>query len=302
MVPHMTKIKITEPGVYDIPDEVYFGDCSDPKSINASALKVIAKDGLAAYWEQSPLNPNRWERPRSDALEFGRMLHMRLFEPERYKRAYIVAPGDDFRTKEHKAWAKDYEGEAIVKPRDAEMVDKMISAVLAVPQAAGVLTGGVPERSYYDLRKGLNVFVKSKIDYAPTKSGRFIADLKSTSDLWTFEDKALADYRYDIQAAVQIDSLTNVSGVEPRGVMYFAAAKQPPHTVRLLYFDLKNDEDRALIQRARHQYTAALEKFAEACQTGKWTGEKDVVQRLYSGASPWIRQRIERDLEEIGYD
>ena len=71
-LPMPTSGKISEPGVYSLPIEIYHGQPTVGPSISSSGLRTIWAQSPAHYYVDSPLNPKRAPQPDRPAFALGR--------------------------------------------------------------------------------------------------------------------------------------------------------------------------------------------------------------------------------------
>ena len=281
--------KIDEPGVYELTPEDYHGDCCSGPSISSSGLKVIAKDGPAVYWANSPYNPEAALRRRSAALEFGSASHLVILEPAEAERRLAVSKFKDFKTKAAQEW-RDSEraaGRVAITAAEAASIKAMAAALDAHPLARRMLEAGRVEQSFV-WRDGSGVWLKARPDFVPLQSGRWIVDYKTTADLGKFWNSALLDHRYDIQAALYHRALKELAGIEALGLLFIAQEKTPPFRIGL--FPFKAD-DFVLWRRAKGDLARALAAFVHGIDSGQWpTGYESPVE-----PPEWIALKFEKE-------
>jgi hypothetical protein len=66
--------QITEAGFYNISLDVHHGQPCDGPSVTSGILRTIEHGTPADVWAFHKLNPNRWEKPETDALRLGRAM------------------------------------------------------------------------------------------------------------------------------------------------------------------------------------------------------------------------------------
>lgn len=262
--------KITKPGIYDLPIEDYIGDCCVGPSISSSGLrKLLPESGScpAKFWAFSPLNPNRFPDETTAALDFGRAAHcLALGEPE-FNKYFIVSPYDDFRKGEARAW-RDEQTRTVVKAEDFETIQAIAAIQKRSTQCMRAFEEGKAERSLIWQDDETGIWLKARPDWLPDDpTKRFVAEYKTCL---TIEPARLSSdvfkYGYNIQAAMQIDGVRAVMGVEPIGIAHVCQEKEPPYLVELRMFTPEQIED------GRQQYRHALKILAECLKTNHWPG------------------------------
>ena len=93
--------KITTPGIYDLPIEVYHSDVTDGPSISSSGLRMIEDKSPLHYWDTSPLNPDREPQQDKPYFSLGRAVHTLILGEDGFATNYAVRPEEfpDWRTK-----------------------------------------------------------------------------------------------------------------------------------------------------------------------------------------------------------
>lgn len=262
--------KISIPGIYDMPIEEYIGDCCVGPSISSSSLReFLPASGScpAKYWAFSPLNPNRFVDESTKALDFGRAAHaLALGEPE-FAKYFVVSPWDDFRKKEAREW-RDEQTLTVLKEEDFETVKAIAAIQKRSVQCMRAFEEGKAEQSLIWQDDETGIWLKARPDWLPNDpTKRFIAEYKTCL---TIEPGRLSSdvfkYGYNVQAAMQIDAVRAVMGVEPLGIAHICQEKEPPYLVELRMFTPEQIDD------GRYLYKRALEDFAQCLKTGDWPG------------------------------
>lgn len=208
---------ITEPGMYDIPIDLYHSQCTDGPSLSSTSIRRLLQSP-AHYWKHSELNPHRAEEEDKDAFILGRAAHHLLLGEREFGKHFVVSPFDSFRTNEAKAW----KAEQIASGRTVlteTQIDKIRGMAGLLPWQrgmtncglkntplvmAGALSGAI-ERSLF-WKQG-NVWLKARPDAIPEGDSDF-SDLKtisskSGSGLSDFDlTRAIRDRRYYVQGAM----------------------------------------------------------------------------------------------------
>lgn len=233
----MTPLTSIEPGIYfDLPEAIYHGD----RALGSTDAKRLRRSA-ADYWYHSALNPSRPSVEPSPAQAYGRAIHLRVLEGHdkflaRYERApdpegllktdadlaeWLTAHGVNKqpRSKSEKIVhaigidpqvriLSEFErraaeaGRQILKRADFDRIIQASDLITQNPHLATAFSNGHPEVSvFWDRDDGVRC--KARFDYLKTRG---IGDLKSTRNPLglDFADncrRAIANYRYDIQAA-----------------------------------------------------------------------------------------------------
>lgn len=305
--------KITAPGVYDLTMAEYHGQpCVEP-SISSSGLRTIWAKSPAHYFEESSLNPDRFETQIIDGVEvlvpkeeedrphfsLGRAAHHLLFLGRKgFDAEFAVRPSKwkDWRTADARAWKAEQikAGLTIITDHELALIAGMARSLADHPLVkAGILDGAV-ERSliYRDAYTG--VWLKSKPDNITTDSGDY-SDLKTTTSVDTRSlQRTIADFHYQMQGALVGMASQAVLGVEMQSFSLVFVEKDPPHCVRVVTL---HPED---LVRGRMQVQAAALQFASCIKTGHWPGPGgDGRDAEDLTIDDFARKRIDARLEEL---
>lgn len=300
---------ITEPGLYDLDMATYHSDCCEGPSISSSGLRQIMEDGPAAYWRNSPLNPDRVAQPVKTHFSIGTAAHTYLLEPQKLLAEIAVYPADILAkngaasTTAAKSFFADAmeEGKKVVlKPEEWDMISAMRDALANHPHARRALIAGRTESSMIWKDKATGVWIKARPDFMPKESGQYITDFKTAESLNMWNKRAVADGRLDIQAALQIWGAHAVCEIEPLGVMYIVQSKQPGHDVAMLPFTLRDEKTRAVIDAARLDLRRAIEAFATCWETKSWPTGWEIPREIRMPG--WRQNQIEKQLEGTEYE
>jgi hypothetical protein len=267
--------KITTPGVYDMPIEVYHSDiCSGP-SISSSGLRMIDAKSPLHYWDTSPLNPDRYVEPPKTHFDLGRAVHTLILGEEGFATKYIVRPKEwrDWRTAAAQAW-RDAQAEAgltVLVPDDLETIRGIANRLKAHPLVKGGILSGEIERSLIWKDKETGVWLKSRPDVLPY-GGELVADLKTCSDAsGDFVRRSINDHGYHMQLALCGIGIRELLGREISDDDYalvFVETKRP------FAVNVKPIAAEAIVY-GRMQLRRALRKFADCFIKNEWPGVDD---------------------------
>lgn len=268
---------ITAPGIYDIDIELYHSQkCCDGPSISSSGLRVIDRECPARFWAYSDLNPKRFEKETKAVFAFGRAAHALMLGEPAFEKRFMVAPHEQFNSNPGKAWHTEWklrvelgdETRDLVRPSQLVVVKDMVAAQRSSPECARAFIEGEPEKSILWKDNETGVWVKSRPDWLPHKPAeRFITEYKTAE---TIQPRKLSFnvfmYGYEMQAAMVLDGIEIVTGVEPLGFAHVVQEKDPPYIAELKMFTPEQ------LDYGRLEYRRALRKFADCLATGKWPG------------------------------
>jgi len=291
--------KISEPGVYALPIEVYHGQPTVGPSISSSGLRTIWSQSPAHYFVDSALNPKRAPQTDRPAFALGRLAHKLLLEgSDGLADEFVTRPEQwsDWRTKAAQEWRDGQiaAGKTVITDADLAAVTGMAESLARHPLVeAGILDGFV-ERSliWKDAKTG--VWLKSRPDVVPHASGLF-SDLKTTNSVADSDlERSLSDYGYHMQAALVGMASEAVLNRPMEEFALVWVEKAPPHCVRVTVL---TGED---LDRGRQQLRRAIDQFAECVATGEWPGPGGSRRDAeYLTLPPWAAKQIDQRLEVI---
>jgi hypothetical protein len=254
-----------EPGIYyDIPFDEYL----DIEAVNASLLKTIAMKSLehAKYDKDHPRE--------SDALAFGKLFHTLVLQPEKFRSEFAIAPKVDRRTKDGKArWAEFLETadrKTPVDGKDYAEAFAMRKKIYEHPAAIQFVQNGRAEVVCIWEDKQTGLLCKARGDYEH-RNFYTIVDLKSTriASPGGFS-REMHKFGYHIQSAFYTDGWKAVTG-ENHDFVMVASEKTAPYSVGCY---LVNEHT---IEAGQNAYRRALDCYAEALKTGKFTGYSEDI-------------------------
>lgn len=305
-VVELTKVDAT--GVYDLSNEEYHGDCCAGPSLSTSGMKQLIADP-ADYWLGSPFNPDREVAERKTAFSVGECAHTMILEPELLQKTISVIPNrllssnGAISTKAAKAFRDDQiaAGRTVVTEEQWGAVCAMADSVLQNELLTRALSDGKPEVSLIHKNDETGVFVKSRPDFMPNKSGRFIVDVKTTAlkSIEAWEKSAMADLRYDMQAAVMLWAAREVAGIEAVGVMYAVICKEPPYRSAVRIIRPETETGISLLSNGWLDVEKALRIFSECYETGVWPSPWDAATDIEP--PEWHMRAVNKRLERGSY-
>lgn len=314
---HRNGDKITEPGVYDLPMDVYHSQICDGPSISSSGIRAILRSP-AQYWRTSDLNPHRVKDEDKEAFILGRAAHHLLLGEQAFATHFVIRPED---APDGRAWngnniscrqwldQQAQAGRTVLTPTQIEKIKGMAGllpwqagmthcGLRNTPLVAqgGALSGEI-ERSL--IFKIGDIWVKSRPDAIPGDSNDF-ADLKTISPKTSagIDDRTLAqtvhDHAYHVQGAVVGMAALAVLGRQMEGFHLVFVDTGNVHAVAV-----KTIDDADIIAGERAVF-AAIKVFERCLKTGIWpgptAGQAD-AQRL--SIPQWGREQFDRHIDTI---
>lgn len=293
--------KVDRPGIYDMPMSWYHADCCVGPSISSSGLRTIVLKTPLHYWDESPLNPNRYIDDDKEmdaetaALRIGRAAHTLLLEPHLFKMLYATRPPiyDSWRSKAAKKWRAEQQidGLTVLDPRELQRVNSVASALRRHPlHERGLLDGDI-ERAliWQDAKSG--VWLKSRPDVIPRGSNIF-SDLKVVHDASPRSiQKKVFEFGYDMQMALGGIGMWELLRRRVEEYVLVAVESDRPHGIRIAPIDHRE------IKRAHSLLRHGLDLFVECMAEGYWPSYDD-SDNLYVGRSDFASKQLDQSIEK----
>jgi hypothetical protein len=235
-------------------------------AINWSKLKVLGRS--PAHFRAAMLGHDK----DTDARKFGRVGHLAVLEPERYRKEVVVWDGGkrDKRIKAYADFLKAHAGQEIITPKEDELARTIGEVVRRDKQAALLLSQGRSEQTILWKHKN-GMAAKGRIDFLAREG---VVDLKFARDASPVGfGRAAASIQHHVQASYYLDGLESC-GVS--GLSYFCVAVEiePPFAVSVYRVG------EVLLDMGREVYGGLLEQLKECRETNNWPGYTEGVQEL----------------------
>jgi hypothetical protein len=285
-------VAITEPGVYDLPADVYHADPVPAHlggSLSSSGAKLLLPPSCPAIFDWQRRNGEK----HTDAFDFGHAAHAAVLGAGAET---VVVDADSWRGKAAQdAKAKAYaEGKTPLLAKDAAVVDAMAVQLRAHPIAAALLdpNRGAPERSLFARDPDTGVWLRGMFDWLPNpdRPGRYILpDYKTTAgngDPSGFT-RSMADYRYHGQAAWYTDLVRALGIADDPAFVFIVQSKTAPYLVSVI------EPDTEALDVGRAENRAAIDLYAQCTADNHWPAWGDSI--LPASLPPWYTPRIPKD-------
>lgn len=258
-------------------------------------LGVVSKSALDLY-ARAPALYRTWvdgrEEEPTPAMILGNAVDCAAFEPDRYERAYAVAPdfGDCRKTANRDArdaWRATHKGMIHLSAEDGRTVDGMVWALRTHPISGRILAAKDGLRQitlrWDDAQHGL--VCKGRPDYYVPSLG-LVADLKTTQDATAQEfRRSVASYGYHRQEAFYRDGFSAVDTPVDHFV-FIAIEKEPPYLIAVYQLD-----ERA-VEIGRRWVRDQMKRFTLSVVTDVWDGLPPTIQQI--GLPKWAEGMNER--------
>lgn len=300
---------ITEPGFYsNIPILRYHGDdLFNGPHISSSGLRTIFSKSPMEYWIRSPMNPRRVESTESKAFILGRATHHLLLGEPGFLKVYAPQPkillGKAWHGNRNdcKEWIaqRELEGKTVLTPEQWDAIRGMAgilpwqdgledSGLKNVPLVrAGILNGWIEHSLFWQDRE-TGIWLKGRPDAIPVDSGD-TGDLKTTTETAYDElAKAIAEYRYDMQAALIREGMRVVLGLDVEHFYFIFIQNKEPFVGCVV--ELKPHE----LDNGWKDCRVALRTLRRCIDTKKWPGPGGTqADAVYIERPKWAVTRAE---------
>lgn len=273
--------RVTLPGVYDMPAEVYHADPVEGGSLSSSGARRILECPARFRYEQ--------DHPRvaTKAFDLGHAAHAMVLGvgPE-----LVVVDAADWRTKAARQARDDahWAGHVPILMADWRVVEAMAAAVRAHSLARVLFDwgpGAVIEQTLVWRDEHTGVMRRAMLD---CRQGRVIVDYKTAASASPAAfARSAATYGYHQQDAYYRDGVTALNLGEDPAFVFVVQEKDPPYLVAT--YDL--DDEALRIGRERNR--RALERYRDCTESGLWPGYSADIETI---ALPrWVERQHDEE-------
>lgn len=261
---------ITEPGVYDLPEDIYH---AHKASLSFSGAKRLLPPSCPAIFRHEQLNG----RPEKRSFDFGHAVHSLILgigQPivivQRTAKDGTNSDADNYATKsaqEHRD-AIYAAGHVPLLRAEHDAALTAVRAVRAHPNARHLFEQGTAEESLFWHDERYGVWRRARTDWRTTlPDGRpAIVDLKTCRSASPEAiGKSVYEYRYHWQQAWYEDAAAILHG-EPHTFLFVFVETNPPHPVTVCELDPE------AVEIGRRFNDQALDLYAECAATDTWPG------------------------------
>jgi hypothetical protein len=273
----VAEYEVTEPGVYDIPEDAYHRDPVKGGSLSYSGAKKLLAEGgpeLFAYERDHPPEPSK-------EMELGTAAHKLVLGAGQ---ELTVIAAENWRGKKAQDAADEARAAGFVPLLECEweQVQAMAARLREHERASQLLAQpGRPEMSAFWQDPDYEVWWRCRWDYMPEPDPRHrpvLADYKTCKDASPRGfAKACADYRYYLQAerytAGYAAMFTGRTGALP-GYALIAQERTPPW--RVAVYELHPDA----LRKGRQDAERAMEIYRDCTEAGVWPGYSPEIELI----------------------
>jgi hypothetical protein len=246
-------------------------------AIKATPQKLHGAVSKSLLWDFSR-SPFKWfyggAKETTDKMAFGSLVHALCLTPELVEAQYVMAPFDDFRTKEARAWRDEQvdTGKSVVKETDWHRAEDIKEAVME-SQYVWSLGACCYEVAAFAQIGG--TVVSGMVDFLP-HSGEALVDLKTTSTIGDVGNltKLVMNMGYHWQAALYLDLVNACGEKQYEHFEFLFVEDQAPHEIAVVRLSPR------FIELGRIGYMNAIAKWQEAVKTKQFKPAIDVVVEI----------------------
>jgi hypothetical protein len=220
-------MKVTKPGVYEMPPADYHADpCPEP-SLSCTGIKRLLEhrfsDACAARMRYLMDHP----QPYKHVWNFGKAAHRMLLGKGE---EIVEIPFDTYNTKAARELrdAAKAAGHCPLKPDEYETVQAMAEAARVNPKINAAFSNGRAELVVVWYDEDYGIWCRAMMDYF--NPAGLIPDYKTCASANYYDFmRAIKRYGYDIQSAFYREGVRAVGLHEDPGFFFLAQEKEPPY-------------------------------------------------------------------------
>lgn len=209
--------KISAPGIYDMPIDVYHSDCCVGPSVSKSGLWTLIHDSPLHFFAEWYGNKDRVPRETTKAMTLGSAAHHLLLGQRDFDRHFVIRPEmiDGKPWQGNRTACREWT-EAQTKPIITTDMLEIISGIAlqlsSIPEIQNGLFNGAIEKSIIWQDEETGIWVKARPDGLPLNLD-LIVDLKITHDasFWGCRN-AISNFGYHMQMALGGAGIEHITG------------------------------------------------------------------------------------------
>jgi hypothetical protein len=251
------------PGIHDLSMIDYHGDNS---ALSKGGLKTFSS--CPARYRYQRDNPAE----STDAMRVGSAFHCLATEPETFEDLYVVWTEGRRYGKKWNEFREQAGSREIITAEQFESVNLMVNELKNHPLYEKLLTGGIPERSFFWNING--VLCKCRPDYLPGDG--VVTGLKTSAqnvDHDTFSRIAY-NLKYHWEAAWYLNGVTACTNSLHNRYVFFCVEQNPPYLVAAY------EMSETAIDLAWNEINPLLEMYIKCLTKNFWPGYPEEIQEL----------------------
>ena len=255
------------PGIYaDIDIDEYHAE----EGISSTGVSLLL-DCPARYYHE--YNNRDLTAKDKKAYTIGRAVHMLALEPQKFEQTfYLMKESVDLRTAAgRKAYAEAKEaaqGRQVLRSDEISDSVSIAEAIANHPVWRAVGAGKTEQSVYWDCPL-FATRLRARPDFFNDK---ICIDIKTTDSIKNFQ-RSVMTYGYHRQAAMQLDGLKTIDGLE-RHFAFVVVEKRAPHLVACFTLD------EMYLNLGRREYQDAALLYNKCMESGEWPGYETQFQMI----------------------
>lgn len=281
---------VAQPGVYDLPDDVYHGDPVPGGSLSSTGARKLLPPSCPARFKWDLDHPT----PYKKTFDIGHAAHKLVLGvgPE-----LVCVDRPRWDTKEVKAEVAAIRaaGAVPLKADEYAQVQGMADALRRHPFAGALFNpaAGKPEQSLFWVDDETGIWCRAKLDWQPfAHSGRMVVpDYKSTTSADPDHiRRTVGTYSYHCQAAWYLDGIVALDLAEDPAFVFVCQEKNPPYLVTVVQID----DDAEQVGRERNR--RAIDTYRRCQETDEWPGYSSDVEVISLPA--WVARQHDEETQQ----
>lgn len=263
---------------------------ADKSAVGSSSL-VLILSSPRAFLRGHVMGKRKEE---TNDMRIGKIVHMGLLEPAKFKNSYRIMPVFEGYTKDGKkttnpnaievkekraAWEADLpKGCVVITDEEFDQIIGMVESVSEHPQGKAVFTNGIPEMAgyYRDPRTGIKM--KIMPDFR-ANDNFMITDYKTTvnADQTIFGSKAFGEWRYDLRIWMYAYGTSLIENKPmPKNLFFMVNEKTEPYEAAVYYMTPEQ------CSQAEYDYNDAMDKLKACIETDSWPMRQARMEPLWT--------------------
>lgn len=265
-------MKITEPGIYDMPSDEYHADPTPEPSLSAGMINQLLVAPAKCYEASRRLNQNYEEPDGQEKFTIGTVSHVIFLEPHQFEERVIVVEYDDWRkevAKLTRARAREI-GKTAILAKHMDQVRAAREKFLANPFVAQAFDGGAVEQSLFWRHPIFGFWCRARPDFIKQPVVTHMNDYKATDNA---NPEQFGRHAYGLgyhrRAAWYLEGAQVLFGERPAHYWFCNQETKPPYLTSVVELDW------AALEAGQAENDHAAGIFAHCLHTGDWYGYRE---------------------------
>lgn len=279
---------VTEPGVYDLPPDVYHADPTPDGSLSVSGARLLLPPSCPAKYAWQRNHPQQ-PTPEFDIGHAAHTLGLGV-GPD-----LLLVDAKDWRTKAAQAQRDEARANGYVPllKADYEAVNGMATVLRDNPHVGPLFGGaGLAEKSLFWIDEETGIWCRARPDWMPymgrDERRAIIIDYKTSKSAYPgLFGKAADEYGYHMQAAWYMDGVKALGLADDVAFVFVVQEKTPPYLVSV------DELDAPSLRVGADRNRKARQIYRDCTDSGVWPGYSQDVELV--SLPPWALRRHEQE-------